>query len=381
MYDNRLTSQLYNYSHPSDTLTKPGKTPDVLGSIPPLETDNFMFNRHKLFTAMPTNHGAIPVPPQALTMTPLRFASPTSSEVGSECSDDGSSSPCSFTGEECPDLCGGPKNSCRSWTPPASPFYYTDEGGIFLLDDRQNFEERQKIELEHMLHDLDARLQRLEATVSPRRVLTQLGELEISTPSPPSAKAPGPSDGFLPSPIEGFAEHSRITTTSPRPIPCDCNGTTPQCKFGPAQNASPAPSDHTMDTLEKCERSATDLGKLIHTSLKHVQSTNSPPRYLANVSEIDTQPLLREQIIILDSNDGLRDGMPFMKHVSPKPHLGNTAYPTPLPSSPETKPNRKRGRDEGSQESRGHKRRRAEDDEWISEEWVSTLSRIRNEHS
>lgn len=377
MYDNRLTSHLYTSSHPSDTLTTPGKTLDILESIPPPETDNLMF---KLFAPMPTNREAIPVPPQALTMTPLRFASPASSEVDSECSDDGSSSPCSLTGEECPDLCGGPKNSCRSWTPPASPFYYTDEGGIFLLDDRQNFEERQKIELEHMLRDLDARLQRLEATVSPRRFLTRLGELEISTPSPPRGKAPGPGDRFLPSPAEGFAEHSQITT-SPGPFPCDCNGTTPQCKSGPTQNACPVPSDHTMDTLENCERSPTDLGKLIHTSLKHVQSTNSPPKYLANVSEIDAQPLLREQLIIPDPHEGLRDGTSLMKHVSPKRHLGNTAYPTPLPSSPETKPNRKRGRDEGSQEGRGRKRRRAEDDELISEEWALALWGIRNKHS
>ena len=378
MYDNRLTSHLYTYSHPSDTFTTPGRTLDILESIPPPETDNSMFNRHKLFAPMPTNREAIPVPPQALSMAPLSFTSPASSDVDSECSDDGSSSPCSFTGEECPDLCGGPKNSCRSWTPPASPFYYTDEGGIFLLDDRQNFEERQKIELEHMLRDLDARLRRLEATVSPRRFLTRLGELEISTPSPPNGKA---SDRFLPSPIEGFAEQSRTTTTSPRPFPCDCNGTTPQCKFGPTQNASLTPSDHTMDTLEKCERSTADLGDLIHTSLKHVQSTNSPPKYLANVSEIDAQPLVREQNIIPGSHEGLRGGTSLMKRVSPKPHLGNTAYPTPLPSSPETKPNRKRGRDEGSQESRGRKRRRAEDDELISEEWASTLWRIRNKHS
>lgn len=377
MYDNRLTSHLYTSSHPSDTLTTPGKPLDILESIPPLETDNLMF---KLFAPMPTNREVIPVPPQALTMTPVRFASPASSEADSECSDDGSSFPCSFTGEECPDLCGGPKNSCRSWTPPASPFYYTDEGGIFLLDDRQNFEERQKIELEHMLRDLDARLQRLEATVSPQRFLTRLGELEISTPSPSSGKAPGPGDRFLPSPVQGFAEHSRITT-SPGPFPCDCNGTTPQCKFGPTQNACPIPSDHTMDTLEKRERSPTDLGKLIHTSLKHVQSTNSPPKYLANVSEIDAQPLLREQLMIPDSDEGLRDGTLLMKHVSPKRHLGNTAYPTPLPSSPETKPNRKRGRDEGSQEDRGRKRRRAEDDELISEEWALTLWGIRNKHS
>ena len=366
MYDNRFTSPLYNYSHPSDTFPRPGETFDILGSAPSLEIDSFcMLNRHQSFTAIPPNRGANRQSPRVLTMTPSRPASPTSFEADRECSDDGSSSPCSFTGEECPDLCGGPKNSCRSWTPPASPFYYTDAAGIFLLDDRQNFEERQKIELEHTLRDLDAKLQRLRSTLSPPRFLSQLNELKYSTPSPPSESVLGPSERFPP-PTEGLAGHSCITTTSPKPYPCGYDGTLRRCKFCLTKDASANPSHHTMNSLVNGESRTTDLGKLIHTSLKHVQSTNSPPRYLANVSEIEARPPLKEPIIVPNPHEELRDEISLVKHASPQLHFGNTAYPTPLPSSPETKPSRKRGRDEGSQESSGRKRRREEDEHWIS---------------
>ena len=309
---------------------------------------------------MPTSRRALPVSPQALTITPSRPASPTSSDADSEGLDDGTYSPCPFTGEECPDLCGGPKSSCRSWTPPASPFYYTNEGGIFLLDDRQKFEERQKIELEHTLRDLDTRLQRLEVTMSPPRCLSQLDELENSTPSLPSGKAHEPNERFLPSPTEGLAEHARTTTTSPEPYLCNCDGTLRRCNLCATQNASADPWHNTMDTEEKGEVRTRDLGRLIHTSLQHVHSTNSPPRYLANLWEPEAQCPRGEHICIPKPDAEQRDETLSVRCASPRRHLGNTAYPTPLPSSPETKSSRKRGRDDDSPKSSDRKGRREE---------------------
>lgn len=320
-----------------------------------------MLKRHKMFHVLPTHRGETRELPQALSVTPSRPNSPTPSEADSESLDDDSVSAPSFTGEECPDLCGGPKHSCRSWTPPASPFYYTDKGGIFLLDDRQNFDERQKIELQHKLRDLDARLQRLRVTMSPPRILSQLDELKDSTPSPPSEKALEPSERFLPSPTEGLGGRSCTTTASPKPYPWHYDGNLRQRKFCLTETASANPSHHTTNTQAKGESRITDLGKLIHTSLTHVQSTNSPPRYLANVSEIEAPSLPKAPIIVPKTlhEELLRDETSLTKHASsPRLHFGNTAYPTPLPSSPETKPNRKRGRDDGCQESSRHKRHR-----------------------
>lgn len=321
-----------------------------------------MLKGHEMFDVIPTHRGTTRESPQALTLTPSRPNSPTPSEADSESLDDDSISPRSFTGEECPDLCGGPKHSCRSWTPPASPFYYTDEGGIFLLNDRQNFEERQKIELQHKLLDLDARLQRLRVTMSPPRILSQLDEFKDSTPSPPTEKALKPSERFLPSPTEGLAGRSSPTTASPKPYPWDYNCTLRQRKFCLTENASANSSHHTTNIQAKGESRITELGKLIHTSLKHVQSTNSPPRYLAKVSEFEAPSLPKAPIIVPKTlhEELLRDETSLLKHASsPQLHFGNTAYPTPLPSSPETKPSRKRGRDvEGFQESSRHKRHR-----------------------
>lgn len=313
---------------------------------------------------------SIRVSPHALTITPPRPASPTPSDADSECSDDSSDSVSSFIGEECPDLCGGPKNSCRSWTPPASPFYYTDESGVFLLDDRQHYEERQKIELEHTLRDLDARLQRLRETMSPPRFLSWHHESEESTPFSRSGKSHGPSDRPPRSPTEGLAEHSRFATCSSQPYSCDCGNTLRRCKLSPIQNTSIDSLHYTMSSRKKDETKIMDLGKLIHTSLQRVQSTNSPPRYLANVSEIEAQPLLRQPITTTIPHKELCFEALFMRHASPQLHLGNTAYPTPLPSSPESRSSRKRGRDKDSEESSGRKRRREEDDGWISTLWT-----------
>ena len=314
-----------------------------------------------------------PTRTQTLTITPPRPASPSPSNVDSEGSDDDSTSPSSFTGEECPDLCGGPKNSCRSWTPPPSPFYYTDESGVFLLDDRQNYGERQKIELEHMLPELGARLQRLRETMSPPRFLSGLHEFGKSTPLSPRGESYWSSKMSPRSPTQGFTEYSRITTTSPKPCPRHCDDTLRRCKISQTQDASEYSISHTTNTQEKVEPGAMDLGKLIHTSLQHVQSTNSPPRYLAYVSKSETQPLLREPSNLPDSHKEQRDEDLLMRHASPL-HLGNTAYPTPLPSSPESRPSRKRGLEKAFQDNSGHKRRREEDNECISTHW-----RMRND--
>lgn len=326
-----------------------------------------MLNRDERVAMMTPTREINLVSPPRLSITLPRPTSPTPSDADSESLDDGSNSPCSFSDEECPDFCGGPKNSCRSWTPPASPFYYTNEGGIFLLDDRQKYEERQKIELEHTLHELDARLQRLRETMSPPRFLSQLHEFGNPTLLPPSGMSYEPSQSFPRTPTEGLTDHSRVT--SPGPFPRDCNGTPRRCKLLPTQITSSKSLHHVIDAQERAETGTTYLGKLIHTSLQHVQSTNSPPRYLARVSEYEAQPPPREAIPILISYDELRDEALVMMHASPQLHLGNTAYPTPLPSSPETKPRRKRGRDEGFQESSGRKRRCEEDDERILMHW------------
>ena len=372
MYDNRFTSLLYKPSHPSQALGTSGKIFDTAGSTPPPRPDNFaMYDRDDRVAMMTPTRGAVCVSPQTLAITPPRPASPIQSDADSEYLDDGSNSPSSFTGEECPDLCGGPKNSCRSWTPPASPFYYTNESGIFLLDDRQNYKERQTIELEHMLRHLDGRLLRLRETMSPPRFLSRLHETESSTPLSPSGKSHGPSERFPRSPTEGLAEQSCVTSTFPKPYPCDCDGVLRRCKVSPTQDASASSLSQTIYTQEKDERGTADLGKLIHTSLQHVQSTNSPPRYLAHVSKTEAQPLLGEPVNLPNSHEEQRDEVLLVKHASL--HLGNSAYPTPLPSSPESKPSRKRGRDDASQESSGRKRSREDD------EWISTHRRLRND--
>ena len=362
MYDNLSTSCLYKYPLPSQALTAPGNTPGVFGSTPPPEPDKLsMLNRDERVAMKLPSSVTTRVSPQTLTITPPRPTSPTPSDADSECFDDTSNSPCSFTGEDCPDLCGGFKNACRSWTPPASPFYYTDEGGIFLLDDRRNYEERQKIELEHTLRDLDTRLQRLRETMSPPRCLNRLHESATSAPSSPSGKFHGDS-GYLPrSPTETLAEHSHVTITSPHPGPYVRSGPPRRYKLLATQHAPTDSLQNTMNTKEIDEAGAADLGKLIHTSLQHVQSTNSPPRYLANVSGIETQPLPIEPMSFptLQPQQRQRDRPLSTCQTS----FGNTAYPTPLPSSPETKPIRKRRRDDdASQESIGRKRRREEDD-------------------
>ena len=336
-----------------------------------------MLNRHESFAKLPPDREVNHVLPQALIMTTSRPASPVSSEADSECLDDGSSFQCSLTGEECPDLCGGPKNSCRSWTPPASPFYYTNEGGIFLLDDRQNFAERQKVELEHTMRDLDLRLRRLETTMSPPRYLSKLNEFENSTTSPPDDRGPKPSERFPPSPTEGLAKHSSITPTSPTTYSRDCDGTLRLCKLWPSQDASAHSSQNILNGQEKGEIRTPDSDDLRHTSFQHVQSTDSPPTYLARESEIEAQFLpTREPNNVPNSPQGLRDRAFVTKHASsPQLHLGNTAYPTPLPSSPETKQSRKRGRDECSRESTTtttRKRRRGEENV-DNDDWVWTL--------
>lgn len=365
MYDNPSTSCLYKYPLPSQALTAPGKTPDVVGSTPPSEPDKLsMLNRDKRVAMKLPSRMITPVSPQTLTITPPRPTSPTPSDADSECFDDTSNSPCSFTGEECPDLCGGFKNACRSWTPPASPFYYTDEDGIFLLDDRRNYDERQKIELEYTLRDLDTRLQRLRETMSPPRCFSRLHESARSTPSSPSSGKFHGDSRYLPrSPTETLAEHSHVTTTSPHPSPCVRSGPPRVYKLFTTQHAPTDSLHNTMNTTDIDETATADLGKLIHTSLQHVQSTNSPPRYLANMSDIETQPLPIEPMPFPNlqrQQQRLRDNGALS---TCQTSLGNTAYPTPLPSSPESKPSRKRRRDDDAcQESSGRKRRREEDD-------------------
>ena len=302
----------------------------------------------------------IHVSPRALAITPPAPASPSISDTDSEYLDDGFDSASSFMGEECPDLCGGPKNSCRSWTPPASPFYYTDEGGIFLLDDRQNYEERQKVELEHTLRDLDGRLQWLRETMSPPRFLSRLHE-ESWTPLSPSEKSHRLSETFPGSSTESLLEDSFFTTTTPEPHSCDCSGTLRRCKPPPSQKSFVDPPRNTANSQGKDETGITDLGSLLHTSLQHVQSTNSPPKYIAYVPE-KARPLLRDDITTPNPHE-LRNKALLMRHASPHLRSGKTAYPTPLPSSPESKPSRKRGRDECCQESSGRKRVRGEDEE------------------
>lgn len=322
--------------------------------------------------------GIIRVSPPTLTIKPPRPASVATSDADSECLDDDSDSPCSFTGEECPDLCGGPKNSCRSWTPPASPFYYTkvgcDEGGIFLLDDRRNFEERQKIELQFTLHDLGERLQRLRETMSPPRFLSRLHDSKNSTPLSPFEESQMSSERFLRSATEDLDKCSSVMTTA-KPCPRASDGTLRRRKLSPIQNVS---HDSVHDSTKPQERDENiyDIGKLIHTSLQHVQSTNAPPRYLANMSESKAQRLPVKPVTIKDSHKELRHKAPLVRHASPQLHFGNTAYPTPLPSSPESKPRRKRGRDEDFQERSGCKKGRGEDGEWSLTHW-----RLQNDYS
>lgn len=327
-----------------------------------------MLDRHESLAKLPAEPGVNHALPQPLIMTPSRPASPASSEADSECLDDASSFPCSLTGEECPDLCGGPKNSCRSWTPPPSPFYYTNERGIFLLDDRQNFAERQKVELEHTLRDLDERLQRLEATMSPPRYLSHRDEIENLTASLPSDTSSRPSEKFPTSPTEGRAEHSS-TPTSPISYPCDYDGSLRLCKLCPTQDALSLSSQNTPNAQWSGEIRTPDSDNLRNTSLQHVQLTDFPPGYLAQGSEIEAQILHREPNFVPNPPKGLCDRTFVTKHASPQLHLGNTAYPTPLSSSPETKQSRKRGRDECSRESTTRKRRREEDDEWVWTLW------------
>ena len=293
------------------------------------------------------------VSPRALAITPPGPASPSISDTDSEYSDDGFDSASSFMGEECPDLCGGPKNSCRSWTPPASPFYYTDEDGIFLLDDRKNYEERQKVELEHTLRDLDGRLQWLRETMSPPRFLSRLHEEESYSHS----------ENFSGSSTELLSKDSFLTRTTPEPYPCDCDGALRHCKLPPSQKSFVDSPDNTANSQGKDETGTMDLGSLLHNSLQHVRSTNAPPKYIAYVPETEARPLLRDHITTPRSPE-LHIRASLMRHASPHLRSGKTAYPTPLPSSPESKPSRKRERDECCQESSGRKRRR--------EDWTLT---------
>ena len=367
MDENQFISRLYRYSHSFQALKASRKASDTLGSFLSPEPDDMgISNRDERVAVMTLTPGTIHLSPVIPTIKTSRPASPTLFGTDSECSDDDSNSPRSSTGEECPDLCGGPKGSCRSWTPPASPFYYTDERGIFLLDDRENYEERQKIELEHTLHDLDERLQRLRESVSPPRFLSRRPVDENATPLSSSDKSHGPSAKFPRSSTGGLAEHSRVTATSPQSRSYFCDINLRRCKLSPAQSASPDLPHRTTNAQKKDGIGTTDLGKLIRTSLQHVQYTNSPPRYLAHVSATEAHPSFREPIALPNSHEGLPEEAPSMRHTSPQLHFGTTAYPTPLPSSPESKPSRKRGRDEGFRERSGRKRRREEGEEWIS---------------
>ena len=365
MYHIPSISCLYEHPLPSQAPTAPA-TPDIVSSTPPPEPDTMLDSDERV--ALKTPISVITrVSPQPLTITPLKPTSPTSSDADSEGFDDTSNSPCSFIGgEECPDLCGGFKNACRSWTPPASPFYYTNEGGIFLLDDRPNYEERQKIELGHTLLDLDARLQRLRETMSPPRCLSRLHEYESSTPKSPSGEPHNDSASLPRSPTQTLVEHSLITTTSPRPSPRKSSSPPRRRKIWKIRRARvPIDSLNNIMNIKKIDKNGTtDLGKLIHTSLQHVQSTNSPPRYLAKVSETEAQPLLTEPITFPNSYGQLREGASLTRHTSPQLHFGNTAYPTPLPSSPESKPIRKRKRDDGSHENIDGRKRGGENGIW-----------------
>ena len=261
-------------------------------------------------------------PPILAAITPPRPASPDLSDADSECLDNGSNSPSSFTGEECPDLCGGPKNSCRSWTPPASPFYYTDERGIFLLDDRQGYEERQKIELALNLRDLDARLQRLEKTTSPPRYCSNRSAgFETRTPSSRNGHPHrSTNEASPPPPPQGPPNHPHLP-----PAPHQTRDRDSHHKhLPPNPNHQPQPPD---------------LTSLIRTSLQRVSSTHSPPRCL---HPAPLPPAEQTGYPTPHRDDG---------HVAPRSrskrrlHVGTTAYPTPLPSSPESvKPGRKRGR-------------------------------------
>ena len=304
----------------------------------------------------------IHVSPRAIAITPPGPASPSASDTDSEYSDDGFNSASSFMGEECPDLCGGPKNSCRSWTPPASPFYYTDEGGIFLLDDRKNYEERQKVELEHTLRDLDGRLQWLRETMSPPRFLSRLNE-ETWTPLPPSEESYRLGERFPGSPTERLSEDPVFTRPTPEPHVCDCEGALRGHELPPSQQSFVDPAPSTTNFQRKDETGTTDLGSLLHNSLQHVQSTNSPPKYTAYAPDTEARPLLRDHTTTPKSHESRNKAL-SMRHASPHLRSGKTAYPTPLPSSPESKPSRKRGRDEYCQESSGRKRRREEDEDW-----------------
>ena len=367
MYDNPSITCLCNYSRSSHATTHPGKPFDTIVPTPPPELDmSSMSSKDERVAMLPTNGAISPVSPQTLAITPSIPASPTPSDADSECLDDASNSPCSFTGEECPDFCGGPKHSCRSWTPPASPYYYTNENGIFIVDDRQNFEQRQKIELEHTLRNLAERLEQLRDSVSPARFIDGLHELEDSTLLSSGGNVYESSKKSPPSPNKGNVGNSRNMTVSPEPYPCNCGGIQRPCQICATQYISANSSQHEMNTEEKGEMRSTDLGKLIHTSLQHVQTTNSPPRYLTNVTERGTQSLPTKPTAAPNSHGKLHDEALPTKHASPQLHLGNTAYPTPLPSSPETRPSRKRGRTEGFQEGSGRKRRREENDEWVS---------------
>ena len=367
MYDNSYTRGLYEHRHPSQVFKLPNKMSETIGAIHPLESDDLVvLDSVEEVTMMALTQERIHVSPQALAITPPGPASPSIFDTDSVYSDDGFNSASSFMGEECPDLCGGPKNSCRSWTPPASPFYYTDEGGIFLLDDRKNYEERQKVELEHTLRDLDGRLQWLRETMSPPRFLSRLHE-ETWTPLPPSEESYRLSESFPQSSAETLSEDSFFTEIAPEPHTYDCDGTLRRCKLPPSQKSFVDSPHDTAISQGKDETGTTDLGSLLHNSLQHVQSTNSPPRFTAYVPETEARPLLRDHIITPKSNE-LRHQALLMRHASPHLRSGKTAYPTPLPSSPESKPSRKRGRDECYQESSGRKRRREEDED-------STLTR------
>ena len=228
--------------------------------------------------------------------------------------------------------------------------------------------------MEHTLHDLEVRLQRLRHSISPPRFMSELHESEESATPSPNGNDLELSENFPLSPTEGLAEHSGIATPFPAPFVYDGDSTPPHCKHCPTRDAPAAgPSHEELNSEQRGEiEPTTDLGKLINTFLQHVQSTDSPPRYLS--THDGPSSMRRRETTLIEEEEPLRnnnddDAAASTKHA----RLGNpTAYPTPLPSSPETKPSRKRGREGGFQGDGGgggRKRRRDGDEEWMLERW------------
>ena len=206
--------------------------------------------------------------------------------------------------------------------------------------------------------------------MSPPRFISELHESGDSAPPSPNGKDHEPSENFPLSPTEGLAEYSRIATPCPAPFVYDCDSPPRHCKYCPTRDAPAAdPSHEEVDPEQKCKIEPTNLGKLINTYLQHVQSTDSPPRYLSTHGGPSS---MRRRETVLIEEEPLRNDDDDASAPTKHARLGNpTAYPTPLPSSPETKPSRKRARDGGFQGDGGggRKRRRDGEEEWISERW------------